>query len=58
MPFKPYTEDQVFDLLGSVTCETDAIEIEHYVKSHWQYYSALDVRLFLQSINMINQIFK
>lgn len=58
MPFKPYTEDQIFDLLGNVTCETDVIEIDHYVRSHWQYYSALDVRLFLQSINMINQIFK
>lgn len=58
MPFIPYHPDQVFDLLGSVSCETDLIEITHYVHSHWEYYSPIDVNLFLQSISLINEIFK
>lgn len=29
-----YTPDQLFNILGSVSCETDLIEIEHYILSN------------------------
>jgi len=53
-----YTPDEIFDLLGSADCETDVIEIEHYVHSHWEHYSMLDVRLFLKSIEILNAVLR
>lgn len=53
-----YTPDQIFDLLGCASCKTDVIEIEHYVHSNWEQYSMFDVWLFLQSINILNEVFR
>lgn len=46
-----YTTDQIFDILGSVSCETDLIEIEHYVLSNELLYTWYDVELFKNSIS-------
>mgnify|MGYP001557516212 CR=1 FL=1 len=46
-----YTADQIFNILGSVSCETDLIEIEHYVLSNENRYTWYDVELFKNSIS-------
>lgn len=52
-----YTPEQIFDLLAAVSCEKDVVMIDAYVSAYWHYYTVLDVRLFLQSIRMIKEIF-
>jgi len=52
-----YTPEQIFDLLADVSCETDVIEVEHYVHSNWEVYTEFDVKLFLMSINTLHRLF-
>lgn len=52
-----YTSNQLFDILGSVDCETDLIEIEHYLYSHGQFYSTLDFLLINECITDLYQTF-
>lgn len=54
---KAYTPDQIFEILGSVSCETDLIEIEYYVLSHERFYCPLDLILFTTCFNFLNKIF-
>lgn len=48
-----YTTEQIFDLLGSVSCDTDLIHIEHYVISNRKSYTLFDLQLFEKSIDML-----
>lgn len=51
------TTDQIFDLLGAVSCHRDLIEIEHYILSHLLYYHKHDIVLFYQAIDLLTEIF-
>lgn len=53
-----YTPDQVFDLLGSVSCEADLIELEYYIIDNYTRYSVFDFILFITALNDLNKIFK
>lgn len=53
-----YTPNQIFDLLGSVSCEMDLIEIEHYIIAHRRSYPFYDLVLFTECIENLYQIFK
>ena len=53
-----YTADQIFDLLGAVSCERDLIEIEHYVLTNHVAYAPYDVGLFLAAIDVFHTVIK
>lgn len=46
-----YTPDQLFNILSEVSCETDLIEIEHYILSNEVAYKWYDVDIFKMIIN-------
>ena len=49
----PYTVDEIFELLGSVSCQSDIIEIEHYVITHRQEYPFYAVIMFATIIETL-----
>lgn len=51
-----YTTDQIFDIIGSVSSETDLVEIEHYILSNQTAYRQFDVDIWLLSINDLYSI--
>lgn len=51
-----YTTDQIFDIIGSVSNETDLIEIEHYILSNQTAYRQFDLDIWLLSINDLYSI--
>lgn len=51
-----YIPAQLFDLLSQVTCETDLIEIEHYIITNRKAYSWIDNILFTIAINDLHKI--
>ena len=51
-----YTSEQIFNLLSQVTCETDLIEIEHYILTNRKAYSWIDNVLFTIAINDLHKI--
>lgn len=52
-----YTTDEIFDLLGEVSCNRDVLEIWHYVLTHKKMYSIADLHLFEGSIQIYLQLF-
>lgn len=52
----PYTPDQIFDLLGAVSCERDLIEIEYYILSQRRDYIITDLILFTDCIEDLYSI--
>lgn len=55
---KLYTPDQLFNLLSSVSCEADLIELEHYILSNEIAYKWYDVIIFKICINDLYSILK
>lgn len=53
-----YTPDEIFDLLGEVSCERDVLEIWHYIIANCTSYTIFDFELFEKSINIYREIFK
>lgn len=53
-----YTPDQIFTLLGNVTCERDVIEIEHYLLSNQLAYDPFDFELFMRSVDIYWSVFR
>lgn len=51
-----YTTNQIFDILGQISCETDLIEIEHYVLTNSDAYAWYDVLLFNECITDLYSI--
>lgn len=54
---KAYTTDQLFDLLATVSCHKDVIEVNHYILTYHEHYSTLDLTLLLRSINILHNVF-
>lgn len=50
------TTDQLFDLLGAVSCETDLIEIEHYILSNRAAYTWFDLIILTDIIENLYSI--
>jgi len=55
---KVYTPDQIFDIIGSVTCQSDLIEIEHYVLSNQISYPGYLVDMWELCINDLYSVLK
>lgn len=53
-----YSANQIFDIIGSVSSETDLNEIEHYILSNQQAYKGYDVDIWLLCINDLYSILK
>lgn len=53
-----YTADQIFDILGSITCQSDLIEIEHYIISNRAAYAWFDLILFQECIENLYSVIK
>lgn len=48
-----YTHDEIFNMLATVSCETDLIELEHYILTNQKAYPYYDLILFKESIDML-----
>lgn len=53
-----YSPDQIFDIIESVSSQTDLIEIEHYILSNETAYKWYDVDIWLLCINDLYSILK
>lgn len=51
------TPDQIFDLLGSVSCYLDLYFIEHYIRSNAHAYDTTTLTIMLLAVDDLNQIF-
>lgn len=55
---KTYTTDEIFAILGAISCERDLIEIEHYVLSNESAFAWYDVIIIKQCIEDLYSIIK
>lgn len=53
-----YTADQIFDILGSISCQSDLIEIEHYIISNPTAYAWFDLIIFFECIETLYSVIK
>lgn len=53
-----YTADQIFDILGSISCQSDLIEIEHYIISNRTSYAWFDLIIFFECIENLYSVIK
>lgn len=53
-----YTHDEIFTLLGNVTCERDVIEIQHYLLTNQAQYDPFEFELFMRSVEIYWEVFK
>lgn len=51
------TPQQLFDLLGSVSCYLDLYHIEHYIRNNHHAYDAITLTILLIAVDDLNQVF-
>lgn len=55
---KLYSPDQIFDIIGSISCQADLIEVEHYILSNQTAYKPYLVDIWQLCINNLYSILK
>lgn len=53
-----YTENEVFNLLGSVSCKEDLIQINDYIQTYADAYAWYDIDIFNMIINDLSKALK
>jgi hypothetical protein len=54
---KPYSTDEVFEILDGVNCKQDLVELTNYLVNNLEHYSLVDRFLFLQAMHIYHEIF-
>lgn len=53
-----YSPDEIFDIIGSISCEADLIELEHYILSNQTDYKPYLIDIWQLCINDLYSILK